>query len=277
MELDPSDPRKRYQQVAGHLRASILTGDLEPGDRLPTVADLATEYGVSKTTVERAIDILKAEHLVVARQGAGTFIRQPSTRPTGLRPHIEAAFETETVAVDFVGFSGETLHGAMTECLDKVRIGRYRPKSVTVRMILPDTTQPWTLPSMQDGADSPEFRQRHQRTIDRYTGGLVDIVDELVDHGLIEDGSVSVRVVGTPPLSKLYLVNDADAFFGWYAITSHKVRYEGKSLPVIDLMGKDTELLHFAAAQPDQAASLFVAESRRFFEAQWELAARPLS
>lgn len=277
MALDPSDPRKRYEQVAGHLRASILTGDLEPGDRLNTVAELAIEYGVSKTTIERAIDLLKAEHLVVARQGAGTFIRQPSTRPTGLRPHIEAAFESEAVTIDFIGFSGETLHGAMTECLDKVRIGRYRPRSVTVRMILPDTTRPWALPAMQDGADSPDFRQRHQRTIDRYTGGLTDMIDELVDHGLIDDGSVSVRVVGMPPLSKLYLINGTDAFFGWYAITHHKVRYEGKVIPVIDLMGKDTELIHFAAGQPDQVASLYLTESQRFFEDQWELVAAPVS
>lgn len=277
MELDPSDPRKRYQQVAGHLRASILTGDLNPGDKMPTVAELASDYGVSKTTIERAIDILKAEHLVVARQGAGTFVREPSTRPTGLRPHIEAAFEADAVSIDFIGFSGETLHGAMTECLDKVRTGRYQPKSVTVRMILPDTTKPWSLPSKQDGTDSPEFRQRHQRTIDRYTGGLADIVDELVEHGLVEDGSVTVRVVADPPLSKLYLVNGADAFFGWYAITPHKVKYDGKTIPVIDLMGKDTELLHFATGQPDQSASLFVTESQRFFEAQWNLIAAPLN
>ena len=157
MELDPNDPRKRYEQVAGRLRASILTGDIEPGGRLSTVAELAGEYGVSKTTVERAIDLLKAERLVVARQGAGTFVRQRSTRPAGLRPHIEAAFEATDVTVDFYGLSGETLHGAMNECLDRVRTGRYTPKSITVRMILPDTTRPWPLPSLQDGTDSPEF------------------------------------------------------------------------------------------------------------------------
>lgn len=277
MELDPSDPRRRYEQVAGHLRASILTGEFAPGERLPTVVELVARYGMSKATIERAIDVLKAERLVVARQGAGTFVRQPSTRPTGLRPHIEAAFEADSVAVDFIGFSGETLHGAMAECLDKVRVGRYRPRSVVVRLVLPDTSRPWTLPSLQDGTDSPEFRLRHQRTIDRYTGGLADTIDELVDHGLIEQGSVTVRVVGTPPLSKLYLVNGTDTFFGWYAITHHKVKYDGKTLPVVDLMGKDTELLHFTTSQPDDSGSLFVAESQRFFEAQWELVATPRS
>ena len=273
MELDPNDPRKRYEQVAGHLRASILTGDLNPGDRLETVTEMAERYGVSKTTVERAVDILKAEHLVIARQGAGTFIRETSTKPAGLRPHIEAAFEAESVSIDFIGFSGETLHGAITECLDKVRNGRYRPKSIAVRMILPDTSRPWAVPARQDGTDSPEFRQRHQQTIERYTGGLVEIVDELAQHGLIDSGSVDIRVVGAPPLNKLYLVNDSDAFFGWYSISKHKVRYQGKTLSVVDLMGKDSELLHFNGSQHDQAGSAFVAESQRFFEAQWDLVA----
>ncbi len=276
MELDPSDPRKRYEQVAGHLRASILTEDLQPGDKLATVAQLAEEYGVSKTTIERAIDILKAEHLVVARQGAGTFVRTPSVRSTGLRPHVEAAFEADAVAVDFIGFSGETLHGAMTECLDKVRIGRFRPRSVTIRMILPDTGQAWTIPTKSDGSDSPEFRKRHQRTIDRYAGGLTDTVEELVTHGLIESGSVIVRQFGMPRLSKLYLINGLDAFFGWYATITHKVRFDGKTIPILDLMGKDTELVHFGSESPDPAAGLFVSESQTFFESQWDLVATPL-
>ena len=277
MALDPNDPRKRYEQVAGHLRASILTGDLEPGDRLPTVTELSAGYGVSKTTIERAIDLLKSERLVVARQGAGTFVREQSTRPTGLRPHMEAAFEATNVTVDFIGFSGETLHGAMTECLDKVRIGRYRPKTIDVRLILPDTDTPWSLPSLQDGSDSPEFRQRHQRTIDRYAGGLEDIIDELDQHGLIESGSVAIRVVSNPPLSKLYLINGTDAFYGWYAVTKHKVRFEGKTLPAVDLMGKDTDLLHFTIDQLDQTSTQFVTEAQEYFDTQWDLIARSRS
>ena len=55
------------------------------------------------------------------------------------------------------------------------------------------------------------------------------------------------------------------------------MRYDGKSIAVIDLMGKDTELLHFAAGQPDQSASLFVSESQKFFEAQLNLVAAPLN
>ncbi len=276
-KLDPSDPRKRYEQVAASLRASILTGELEPGDRLPTVAALADEFGVSKTTVEKAIDVLKVERLVVARQGAGTFVRQVTTRPTGLRPYLEAAFESAVVKIDFYGFSGETLHGAMTECLDKVRTGRYQPRSVDLRLMVPDTSAPWALPANSDGSDSPEFRQRHQKTIDRYALGLIESVEELVELGLVESGSVEIRTVGTPPMSKLYVVNEADVFFGWYPVTKHKVKHDGRTLSVLDLMGKDTELFHFQPGQTDDPHSAFLSEALAFFESQWTLVAKPLS
>ena len=42
---------------------------------------------------------------------------------TGLRPFIEQAFTAEHVAIDFAGFSGETLHGVIQEPLDKIRTG----------------------------------------------------------------------------------------------------------------------------------------------------------
>jgi hypothetical protein len=41
----------------------------------------------------------------------------------GLRPSIEQAFTREHVVIDFAGFSGETLHGAIQEPLDRIRLG----------------------------------------------------------------------------------------------------------------------------------------------------------
>src|SRR5579875_1341688 len=60
----------------------------------------------------------------------------------GIRPFVEQAFAREHVTIDFAGFSGETLHGVVQEPLDKIRIGRIKPASVTIRMLLPDTTRP---------------------------------------------------------------------------------------------------------------------------------------
>src|SRR5690606_405031 len=70
--------------------------------------------------------------------------------PIGLRPHLERAFEQQHVSIDFAGFSGETLQGAIQEPLDKIRYGQLKPESVAIRLLLPDTTQPMTLPCRAD-------------------------------------------------------------------------------------------------------------------------------
>jgi DNA-binding GntR family transcriptional regulator len=75
MGLDMDDTRSPYLQVADALRGSIQSGTLAPGDRLPTVTDLADEYGVAKMTVQKAIAVLRDEGLVVSWQGRGTFVR----------------------------------------------------------------------------------------------------------------------------------------------------------------------------------------------------------
>ena len=88
---------------------------------------------------------------------------------------------------------------------------------------------------------------------------------------------LAIRVIPTPPISKLYLINGDEAFHGWYAITKHKVRFEGQTLAVTDLMGRDTDLLHFTRDPLDQTSTQFVAEAQTFFDNQWNLISVPLS
>jgi len=78
-----------------------------------------------------------------------------------MRPFIEQAFAAEHVTIDFAGFSGETLHGAVQEPLDNIRIGRIKPATLTIRMLLPDTSRPMVLPCRADDlTDDPEHRAR---------------------------------------------------------------------------------------------------------------------
>src|SRR5690606_20704371 len=153
---------------------------LEPGEKLPSGPQLAKRYGVARLPVQQAIRVLRDEGLVISRQGSGVFVRARTERPVGLRPHLERAFTEPHVSIDFVGFSGETLHGAIAEPLDKIRAGALMPESITLRILVPDPARPWSLPSrVEDMADSPAFRTRARRTMERHTEAVVDAVDEL--------------------------------------------------------------------------------------------------
>jgi GntR family transcriptional regulator len=71
-----------YQVVRRSLRKAIASGSFPPGAMLPSETDLATRMGVSIGTLRRAVDDLAAEHLLVRRQGRGTFVTpHPAPRP----------------------------------------------------------------------------------------------------------------------------------------------------------------------------------------------------
>ena len=278
-DLDPDDPRPPYRQVASALRAAILTRSLKPGEKLPSGPELAKRYGVARMTAQQAIRVLREEGLVVSRQGSGVFVRERTERPVGLRPHIERAFEAEKVTIDFAGFSGETLHGAMSEPLDKIRAGQVRPESIRVCILVPDPAQPWTLPATVDGlADSPAFRARATGIMQRHTEAVVEAVNELGERGLVADAAAEVRVAPAVPLFKLYVINDAEVFFGYYPVQEHTVKLDGDQVPMWDLMGKDATLFHHSAdSDPDTLASQYVAQSKMWFDSVWGSVARPFS
>jgi GntR family transcriptional regulator len=62
------------RRVADALRTAILSGGLPDGSRLPSLAELSAEYGVTTDMARQAIAQLRAERLVVTRQGAGAYV-----------------------------------------------------------------------------------------------------------------------------------------------------------------------------------------------------------
>ena len=63
-----------YRQIIDHVRSAIATGRLSPGDRLPTVRQLAVDLSVNPNTVARAYTELELTGLVETQMGSGTFV-----------------------------------------------------------------------------------------------------------------------------------------------------------------------------------------------------------
>jgi GntR family transcriptional regulator len=63
-----------YRQLAGLLRKRIATGVLAPGAPLPSESSLMGEYGISRDTVRKAMDVLREEGLAVTVQGKGSYV-----------------------------------------------------------------------------------------------------------------------------------------------------------------------------------------------------------
>jgi GntR family transcriptional regulator len=64
-------------QIAEDLRARVRSGDLVPGDKLPSGRQLADDYGVAAMTVQHALRMLRDEGLITTWQGRGVFVADP--------------------------------------------------------------------------------------------------------------------------------------------------------------------------------------------------------
>jgi GntR family transcriptional regulator len=68
--------RPAYQQIADALREQMRDGTLAPGAKLPSESELRERWRVASKTVRAALDQLRAEGLVMGRQGVGSFVRE---------------------------------------------------------------------------------------------------------------------------------------------------------------------------------------------------------
>ncbi|MEV5705734.1 hypothetical protein [Actinoallomurus sp. NPDC052274] len=195
--------------------------------------------------------------------------------PISIRPYVEAAFDREHVAIDFFGFSGETLHGVIQEPLDKIRAGQLKPQSLTLRILVPDVSKPMAVPCRSDDlGDDPEFRERATRIMLRHGQAILDSVEELADLGILDSAKAEVRVHDCPPLFKLYIVNNEEVFFGFYPIRQHVVQIKGTPHPMFDLMGKEASLFRHTVHDGSAVGAQYVTQARQWFNTVWETISR---
>ncbi|MBK3642177.1 GNAT family N-acetyltransferase [Streptomyces sp. MBT33] len=80
-------PRALYQRIADKIRTEITSGALGPGSRLPTEAEIATEWETTRSTAVQGLKVLVNEGLIISDRPRGYFVR--SRRPMVYRPQAE--------------------------------------------------------------------------------------------------------------------------------------------------------------------------------------------
>ena len=106
--IDPTSDRAAYKQIADAIRASVASGELAPGDKVPSESELIRLFGVAQGTVRNALNLLRAEGLLVAEHGKGVFVRSrpPMQRKASnrfLRAHRDAGKAAYTVDAEAQG------------------------------------------------------------------------------------------------------------------------------------------------------------------------------
>src|SRR5215510_7910706 len=80
-------PRSLASELVARLTDDITSGKIPPGSRLPTEQELIAATGVSRTVVREAVAALRADGLVITRQGVGAFV------PQNARPPLRIEFD----------------------------------------------------------------------------------------------------------------------------------------------------------------------------------------
>lgn len=74
VHLDYRDARPIYAQIIAGLRQQITAGVLQPGDKLPSVRELAAELAINPNTIQRAYRELEQAGVIVTVAGKGCFV-----------------------------------------------------------------------------------------------------------------------------------------------------------------------------------------------------------
>jgi len=113
-----------YLQLVDQVRQALRTGLLEPGDRLPTVREVAESVSINPNTVLKAYRQLEHEGLVEGRPGQGTFVVRSLAGPSlashaalrrELRAWLKKARSAGLEPEDIEALFGTTLHTFETE------------------------------------------------------------------------------------------------------------------------------------------------------------------
>ncbi|MBD2258966.1 aminotransferase class I/II-fold pyridoxal phosphate-dependent enzyme [Pseudanabaena sp. FACHB-2040] len=109
--VDRQSAEPVYLQLRNSISHLICSGGLQPGDRLPSIRQMAEAASVNKLTVVEAYSVLEADGLIQARQGAGFFITQPAQRspkrPSTFAPDQQVIIPSAERA--FLGTSADLL------------------------------------------------------------------------------------------------------------------------------------------------------------------------
>ncbi|MFK4098108.1 winged helix-turn-helix domain-containing protein [Streptomyces anthocyanicus] len=268
--------RLSSQEIADVLRERIRGGDLRAGDRLPTQAELAEEFGVERGTVRQALRALQEDGLLTnVSKGSPPRIAEPAApraepQPTmvALGPRLAEAFAAPHVRVDVVCHTSETLMLALSEPLRLIHEGRIHPESIDFRVLMPSRDIALAFPVLvEDEEDDPV----HQRWLQMRNAQARVLQHNL--HAVRSTHRVDVRIAFralpfTPPM-KLYLLNGEEALLGYYMLTRREEEYESRTLHMYDALGSQSLLFSFLNRTGHRDA-VFVEESQKWFDALWE-------
>ena len=111
--------RPIFVQIVERIEKQILSGKYQPGDKLPSVRDLAMEAAVNPNTMQKALSELERSGLVYAQRTSGRFITEDQNMINQLKKNLaKETIEKVLLQMQDIGFSKEETLSIMSETIE---------------------------------------------------------------------------------------------------------------------------------------------------------------
>ena len=112
--------RPIYLQIIERVQMDIVTGQYQPGDKLPSVRDLAQEAAVNPNTMQKALSELERSGLIYSQRTSGRFITEDKELIHQMKKELAAAEVSAFVAhMKQLGISPEEIRQLLAETIEE--------------------------------------------------------------------------------------------------------------------------------------------------------------
>lgn len=130
IRIDATSAEPLFEQVVFAVKSAVARGAAEPGEKLPSVRELARDLGINPNTVVRAYEVLERDGVIVRRQGAGCFLTGSGSdlAATERRRQLQELLLRAATEAFHLGFTAADIEKALRQCLDQLEFAPNEAK-----------------------------------------------------------------------------------------------------------------------------------------------------
>ncbi len=115
ISLNYRDSRPIYEQIKDGLRKLIITGAMQPDEKLPSVRSLASQLAINPNTIQRAYAELESEGYIYSVPGKGSFASAHTGAEAARRQELKAKLREVITELRYLGVTQEELQALLKE------------------------------------------------------------------------------------------------------------------------------------------------------------------
>ncbi|XUL90372.1 winged helix-turn-helix domain-containing protein [Streptomyces galilaeus] len=272
------------ESVLTELRRRIVAQEYPVGGMLPSQRELATSFGVSRDTVQRALRALSEDGWIKSRQGSGSRVVKPSRtafaadgaarmRKADMGWFVERVFAQEEVRLDVYCLTSESLDLYLRVQAEHVRDrSAAAPEKIRLRMMLPARDMPLPVPRNIAAPDNRSVVERLWGISDRCLSSLEHTLQNLRAYGPVQEVDFEVRRVPVTPMFKLFLLNETESFQAMYKLARRRIPLGGtEDVDAIDILSVGATGTYFDKGDGvDDAQAAWVENQQDWFDSLWD-------